>query len=196
MNHSKKWLKGALLAVALGLTIVFLMGLWQGKTVHKPQTPLDRTVDSQAEMKLTDMEYMEMQDGRHMWTLNAAEADYFQDEQKSLLKNVRLILFLADGREILLESDWGMLYAGTKDIELWSSVKARLPEGYRLSTDRAEYDHVKQTIGSLSEIHLSGPDLKMKGKDWEYHIQEHRGTVSAGVEASLLFVHPGTPQKQ
>ncbi len=196
MNHSKKWLKGVLLAVALGLTIVFLMGLWRGKTAHKPQTPLNRSMDSEAEMKLTDMEYMEMQDGRHMWTLNAAEADYFQEEQKSLLKEVRLILFLADGREILLESDWGMLHAGSKDIELWNSVTARLPEGYRLMTDRAEYDHEQQAISSSSEIYLSGPDLQMKGKDWEYRIQEHRGSVKAGVEASFSLAHPGKPQKQ
>ncbi len=195
MNHSKKWLKGVLLAVALGLTVVFFVGLWRGKTTHRPQTSPERSMGSEAEMKLTDMEYMEMQDGRHMWTLNAAEADYFQDEQKSLLKGVHLVLFLADGREILLESDWGMLYAGTKNIELWGSVKAHLPEGYRLVTDRAEYDHEEQTIGSASEIHLSGPDLQMVGKDWEYRIQEHRGTVSEGVKATLLLAHPHSPQK-
>jgi len=189
MKKSRRLFQWALLAVALGLTVVFIAGLWRGKSPQGERPALEESAESQAEMKLTDMEYVEIQEGRHLWTLRADEADYFQDQQKTLLKRVRLTLFLADGREVFLESDQGMLYAGTKDIELWDSVSARLPEGYRLATDRAAYHHQGQTIASSSGIHLTGPDVDLKGKEWEYRIQENRGTVAGGVKASILPVH-------
>ncbi len=196
MKTSKRLVQGALLALALGLTLVFIAGLWRGKGPQQEQPALKELSDTQAEMKLTDMEYMEMQEGRHLWTLSAAEADYFQDEQKTLLKTVRLTLFLADGRKISLESDQGMLYAGTKNIELWDSVSAELPEGYRLTTDRAAYNHERQAIGSPSEISLHGPDVDMTGKNWEYLIQEHRGSVTAGVKASIQLAPPQARAQQ
>ncbi len=195
MKKSRRVFQVALLAVALGVTVIFAAGLWRGKSPQGERPTLGESADSHGEMKLTDMEYMEMQDGRHLWTLKADEADYFQQEQKTLLKRVRLILFLADGREIFLESDQGMLYAGTKNIELWDSVQARLPEGYRVTTDRATYHHELQTIGSSSGIHLTGPDVDLKGKNWEYRIEEHRGSVTAGVSASILPLRPQSQEQ-
>ncbi|NLI81741.1 MAG: LPS export ABC transporter periplasmic protein LptC [Deltaproteobacteria bacterium] len=138
-------------------------------------------------MKLTDMEYTEMQEGRKFWTLKASEAKYFQSEQKSLLSSVRLTFYLQEGEEIRLESNEGSLHAGTKNIELWNAVRVMLPRGYRLATERAFYEHGKQSIHSDVKVELDGPDVLLRGNRWEYRIPEHRAILDGGVRASLTL---------
>lgn len=142
---------------------------------------------AEAEMKLTDMEYTEMQDGKKSWTLKALEAKYFQSDQKTGLSSVRLTFYLEGGDEIRLESREGTLHAGTKDIELWGMVQAVLPRGYLLSTEKALYDHARRVIFSNTMVQLTGPDVTLQGNRWEYRIPDHRAILEGGVRASMVL---------
>ena len=180
------------LAFALGLTIVLMVGVWKGRS-QKEQQAAEQTADkSEAEMTLKDMEYTELQEGKRLWTIRAAEAKYFQEEQKTVLSTVRIAFFLESGDEIQLESQEGLLYAKTKNIELWDAVHAMLPRGYRLFTDRAFYDHEKNTISSESLLRLEGPDVQLEGKRWVYRIPDRTAVFEGGVRGELGFLPPKT----
>ena len=185
------------MAIVLGLTAVLVFGVWKGKG-HREQVAAPPSESPEPEMKLTDMEYTEMQEGRRLWTLKASEARYFQDEQKTLLSMVLLTFFLEDGNEIHLESLRGILFAGTKNIELWDSVHAVMPKGYELSTDRAFYQHEMKKIFSETLISVSGPELQLEGQQWEYRIPEHMAVLEGGVKARLQFAprQPSPPTAQ
>jgi len=189
MTFVRKMTQGVILLVALGLSAVLLFGVWKGKT-QKDHRIVPVSDASEAEMRLSDMEYTEMQDGKRLWTLKASEAKYFQDQQRTLLTAVHLTLFLEGGDEIRLESREGVLYAGTKNIELWNSVHAVLPRSYELITDRAFYEHERQAVYSETPIRLTGPDVELEGVSWEYRIPQNRAVVSNGVRATLLLEPP------
>jgi LPS export ABC transporter protein LptC len=187
MMVSKKLLQSLALAVALGLTLVFIFGVWKGRT-QKELQGVQTTDKSDAEMKLSDMEFTELQEGKRLWTIRAAEAKYFQEEQKTLLTEVHITFFLENGEEIQLTSQEGALHPGTKNIELWNAVQAVLPRGYRLSTERVFYDHQKQTLASDTQVKLAGPDVQLEGKVWEYRISENKAVVEGGVQGELIFL--------
>ncbi|MDY0040878.1 MAG: LPS export ABC transporter periplasmic protein LptC [Desulforhabdus sp.] len=173
-----------MLAIGLTLALVVAMGIRKAKT-QKGQRMAAVSEGPSAEMKLTDMEYTEMQKGRRIWTLKAEEAKYFQEDQKTALTRVRLVFFMEDGEEIHLQSQQGVLHAGSKDIELWHAVHAVFPKGYELSTERARYDHKQNLISSETAILITGPDLKLEGKHWKYLIPERRALLGGRVEATL-----------
>lgn len=177
-----------LLVLATALTLAFLlfMGVWKAKTQkEKGQQTAAVSDEPSAEMKLTDMEYTEMQKGRRIWTLKAEEAKYFQEDQKTALTRVRLVFFMENGEEIHLQSQQGVLHAGSKDIELWHAVHAVFPKGYELSTERARYNHKQNLISSETAILITGPDLKLEGKHWKYVIAERRALLGGRVQATL-----------
>jgi LPS export ABC transporter protein LptC len=192
MTASRRLLQGAALVFALGLTIMLAFGVWKGRNQKEQQAAIQTTDKSEAEMTLKDMEYTELQEGKRLWTIRAAEARYFQEEQKTLLSTVRIAFFLESGDEIQLESHEGLLYAGTKDIELWDAVHAMLPKGYQLFTERARYDHQQQTISSRTLIRLEGPDVQLEGTHWEYNIPDHRAVLEGGVRGAMVFLPPKT----
>jgi len=191
MMVSRRLVRGIILALALGLTMVLVAGVWKGGSQKELQTA-QTTDKSDAEMTLKDMEYTELQEGKRLWTLRADEARYFQDEQKTVLSSVHITFFMENGEEVYLESQQGVLYAGTKNIELWDSVRAMLPRGYQLSSDRAFYDHQKKAISSGTPIQLQGPDVQLEGTEWEYRIPEYKAVVGGGVRGALVFLPPKT----
>jgi LPS export ABC transporter protein LptC len=187
MMVSRKLLQSLALAFALGLTLVFIFGVWKGRTQKELQS-VQTTDKNDAEMKLSDMEFTELQEGKRLWTIKAAEAKYFQEEQKTRLTEVRITFFLENGEEIQLTSQEGALHPGTKNIELWNAVQALLPRGYRLFTERVFYDHQKQTLASDTQVKLAGPDIQLEGKVWEYRISETKAVVEGGVQGELVFL--------
>jgi LPS export ABC transporter protein LptC len=194
MKATRKIVQVFMLGFLLILISVLAVGVWKGNT-DKPQ-PAPTGELSDAEMSLTDMEYTEMQAGKRSWTLRATNARYFQNEQKSLLTAVRLTFFLDTGEEIQLESKEGILYAGTKNIELWGGVQAHFPRGFELNTERATYDHKEKIIHSDTVIEVAGPEVQVSGSRWKYRIPDRQAFLEGNVRASMAFFPPRTTASQ
>jgi LPS export ABC transporter protein LptC len=172
--------------VIVALSLVLAAGIWKGKS-RQVQQDAQQACPADAEMKLTDMEFTEMQDGKRYWTLCASEAKYFQDQQKTLLLAVRLTFYMdKTGERIYLESREGVLHAGTKDIELSGDIRVTLPREYVVTTQTAHYTHNNRIVESDDPVHISGPGLELDGKRWKYRIADHLANVDGEVTASLV----------
>lgn len=185
--RSRKLLRALLLLVVLGVSGVLVSAVWKG-TARKEQRLEKVSEPADAEMKLTDMEYTEMQEGKRLWALKASEATYHQAERKTALKAVHLTFFLDDGSEAYLESKDGALYAGTRNIELWNDVKATFPRGFELASDRAYYEHQRSMLTSEAPIEVKGPEFSLTGQRWEFRIHERVGMVEGNVRARVVFL--------
>jgi len=172
--------------VIVGLTVALGAGIWGGKPQKVKGDAPKETCTTDAEMKLTDMEFTEMQQGKKFWTLCASEAKYFQGEQKTALKTVHLTFHMERDQQIQVESEQGIMYAGTKNIELRDSVRAILPDGYVMTMEKAFYDHNKKLVFSDVPIHISGPGVEVDGNSWEYKIPDHVASLNGGVKVSLV----------
>jgi len=176
--------KGMLLAGTILLGSVLVFGIWKGSRQSREAEP-GPAAPSESQMTLAGIEFTEIEQGRKSWTLKASEARYFQEEQKTELKEVHLVFYLNDGQELLLTSGEGILYAGTKDMELRGGVEATVPRGYQLSSENAFYRHQQQRIHSEAAIQVKGPALELEGTRWEYSIADRRAVIEGGVKATL-----------
>lgn len=188
MNH-RKALHIVLIACSAVLVAVLIGGMWIGST-RGPEPPTTAEPPPDSEMKLSDMEYTEMQGGRRIWALKADEARYFQGQQKSVLKSVHLTFFLESGEEVYLRSQEGILYAGNKNIELWNAVRADFPKAYAIETEHSFYDHEKKIMHSDTPVHVTGPDIDLTGQRWTVKIPERTYILEGGVTATVLLKPP------
>ena len=174
------------ITIIVALSLILVAGIWKGKS-RPVQQEAQQACPPDAEMKLTDMEFTEMQEGKRFWTLCASEAKYFQDQQQTLLQKVHLILYLEKtGEEILLDSREGVLHAGSKDIELRGDIHVALPREYVLTTETAHYNHSSRIVESDDPVHISGPGLELDGDTWKYGISDHVAKVDGKVTASMV----------
>jgi LPS export ABC transporter protein LptC len=185
MSSKGKLAQFFVVVVIIGLSLFLAAGIWKGKSRQVQQeVPQDSPAD--AEMKLTDMEFTEMQEGKRFWTLRASEAKYFQDQQKTLLQAVRLTFYTEVGEEIHVQSREGVLHTETKDIELRGNVRAELPNEYVATMETANYNHTEGIVASDDPVHLSGPGLELDGNRWTYKMADHIAKVNGNVIVSLV----------
>ncbi|SHF24392.1 LPS export ABC transporter protein LptC [Desulfacinum infernum DSM 9756] len=187
MERSRRptlWLLAAAAAVVVG---IFIYGTAR---MGGPGAPGERQTEvaGDSQMRLTDMEYTEVQEGREVWRLKAREAEYFDESKKTHLQGVHVELYLEDGRTVVLESREGELHAGTKDIELWGDVRAVVPQGYDLRTERAFYRHATRQVVSDTPVHATGPLVELEGARWRYDALERKAYVDGGVRAVVKQV--------
>lgn len=195
MVSSRHVTQGIILTVVIGLSLVLAVGIWKGK--HQPEKPMvEPSSGPEAQMSLTDMDYTEMEGGRRAWTLKADGAQYFQRRQKTHLNGVQLTLYMQNGDEIYMESREGILYAGSKNIELWGAIRAMLPQGYKMTTERIYYDAKARLIRSETPLHIDGPDGNLEGNHWEYRMDDQQAVVEGDVRASVILQPPTSPANQ
>ena len=184
--HLRKIVQILVALFIVGLSLALAAGIWRGKPQKAKGDVAVESGEPNAEMKLTDMEFTEMQQGKKFWTLCASEAKYFEDRQRTALKTVHLTFHLEQDQEVQVESKKGTMYAGSKNIELQDSVRAILPDGYVMTMDKAFYDHDKNLVYADVPIHISGPGVECDGNTWEYKIPDHVALLSGGVKVSLV----------
>ncbi|MGA2401150.1 MAG: LPS export ABC transporter periplasmic protein LptC [Syntrophobacteraceae bacterium] len=186
MTFKGKLAQFFIIIIIVGLSLVLVAGIWKGKS-RPVQQDVQQACPTDAEMKLTDMEFTEMQEGKRFWTLCASEAKYFQDQQRTLLQAVRLTFYMdKTGEEIHVQCREGVLHAGTKDIELQGDIRAELPREYVVTTESAHYNHSNRIVESDGPVHISGPGLELDGNRWEYKIADHVAMVGGKVTACLV----------
>ncbi len=186
MISKGKFAQFFVILVVVALSLVLAAGIWKGKS-RQMQQDAQQVCPTDAEMKLTDMEFTEMQEGKRYWTLCASEAKYFQDEQKTLLQTVHVTLYLdKTGEEIHMKSRDGVLHAGTKDIDLSGNISVALPREYVLTTETAHYTNNDRIIESDDPVHISGPGLELDGNRWKYGLADHVAKIDGKVTASLV----------
>lgn len=193
MKGSGRVIPWLLVAAAVGVVAVFSHAFLK--------TQKDRAADGMSsapavdsDIRLTDMDYTEVQEGKPLWRIKAHEAKYYEGEQKTLLTQVDLTLFMETDREVHLNSDYGLLHTGRKDIELWGRVSARVPQGYEVHADKVYYDHEAQKIRSQSPVRLTGPQVDLQGNQWHYDLTTSKAFVEGEVRAmvrGLLSVRMG-----
>jgi len=185
MSSKGKLAQFFVVVVIIGLSLVLAAGIWKGKS-RPVQQEVKQDGPADAEMKLTDMEFTEMQEGKRFWTLRASEAKYFQDQQKTLLQAVRMTFYTDEGEEIHVQSREGVLHAGTKDVELRGNIRAELPNEYVATMETANYNHTNGIVESDDPVHISGPGLELDGNRWTYKMADHLAKVSGKVTVSLI----------
>ena len=175
-----------ILLIIVTMSVILAGGIWRKKA--KPvQKEVKHAAPLEEEMKLKDMKFTEMQEGKRYWTLHASEANYFQDEQKTLLRDVHLTFFLDRAGELQLTSREGVLHAGTKNIDLKGDIRVELPRDYVAIMRTAHYIHGKKIVESGDPVHLTGPGLTLDGSTWKYSISDHIAEVDGKITASLVL---------
>lgn len=182
MKRTGKVVPWLLVAAAVGVGVLFSHAFLKTKKDRPAEeAPSATSVDST--IRLTDMDYTEVQEGKPMWRIKAHEAKYYEGEQRTLLTRVDFTLFMESDREVHLASDYGLLHTGRKDIELWGRVTARVPQGYEVEADKLYYDHEAQKIRSQSPVHLTGPQVDLHGNQWQYDLATSTVFVEGDVRA-------------
>jgi LPS export ABC transporter protein LptC len=173
-----------LLAVIL-LTVGMIVSVFIGyRQVSNAPELLFTSIKEGANLSLGKIRQTSTRDGKKEWSLEADSANYMEAEKKVELKNLSVIYFLEDNREVYLKADQGILQTDTNDIEFSGNVVIRNEE-YQMKTEHLNYEHDRRIIICDESIRILGQGGELTAESAEYDLNADKVVLKGNVVATV-----------
>ena len=143
------------------------------------------SVASEADMTIKNIHYVKTHLGIKEWELEASSGQYFRNKKISIFKNVRIKVFLKDGKPMTLIGDEGKVTTDSRDIKVWGNVIASSEEGFQFYTQSLEYCSEKRSIFTNDKIAFFGNGIEVRGVGITIDVDRQRFFVLNDVATTL-----------
>ena len=167
--------------LAVGMIVSVFIGYRQ--VSNAPELLLS-SIKEGANLSLGKIRQTATRDGKKEWSLEADSANYMEAENKVDLKNLSVIYFLKDNREVYLTADRGILQTDTNDIEFSGNVVIRHDE-YQMKTEHLNYDHGQRIIICDQSIRIWGQGGEIKAESAKYDLSADKIVLKGNVVATV-----------
>jgi lipopolysaccharide export system protein LptC len=171
----------AVILLAVGLIVSVFIGYRQVSTA--PELLLTSIKDG-ANLSLGKIRQTATRDGKKEWSLEADSANYMEAENKVDLKNLSVIYYLEDNREVYLEADQGILQTDTNDIEFSGNIVIR-NDAYQLKTEHLNYRHKPRTIICYQSVRIWGQGGELTAASAKYDLNADKIVLKGNVVATV-----------
>ena len=177
--------------LAVGMIVSVFIGYRQ--VSNAPELLLS-SIKEGANLSLGKIRQTATRDGKKEWSLEADSANYMEAENKVDLKNLSVIYFLKDNREVYLEADRGILQTETNDIEFSGNVVIR-NEGYQMKTEHLNYEHGQRIIICDQSIRIWGQGAELTAASAKYDLNADKIVLKGNVVATVPLDFAAIPGK-
>jgi LPS export ABC transporter protein LptC len=167
--------------VSVGTVVSVFLGYRQ--VSNAPETLLT-SIKEGANLSLGKIRQTATRDGKKEWSLEADSANYMEAENKVDLKNLSVVYFLKDNREVYLEADQGILQTDTNDIEFSGNVVIRNEE-YQMKTEHLNYAHGQRIIICDQSIRILGQGAELTAESAQYDLNADKIFLKGSVVATI-----------
>ena len=142
------------------------------------------SIQEGANLSLGKIRQTATRDGKKEWSLEADSANYREAENKVDLKNLSVIYFLDNNREVHLAADRGILQTDTNDIEFSGNVVISNQQ-YQLKTEHLNYDHGQRLISCDQTIRIWGQGTELTAASANYDLKADKIVLRGNVVAKI-----------
>ena len=147
-----------------------------------------------ANLSLGKIRQTATRDGKKEWSLEADSANYMEAENKVDLKNLSVVYFLKDNREVYLKADRGILQTDTNDIEFSGNVVVK-NEAYQMKTEHLNYEHGRRIIICDQPIRIWGQGAELTAESARYDLNADKIVLKRNVVATVPLDFAAIPGK-
>lgn len=167
------------LAVLAGLSGVVA---WKVMGRRAP-TPV-RQPPQQAEYQIKEVHINETLDGNLRWTLNAAQAEVYDQRGITVMRKVVIQVFSRDG-SWTVTSDEGTLENATRDVSLNGSVVIRSSDGLEMRTPSLGWHNERRTLQTDDPVDIQRDGTTITGQGLTVRMQEETAALDRKVRVVI-----------
>lgn len=147
-----------------------------------PPPPPEMT---EANLTIKSFQHVATEDGIKKWTLEAASASLYSQDNIVILKNISVIYFRHDNPDITLKADEGELNTTTNDMNLNGSIVGVMPP-YKIKTETLNYDHQLRIININNPVTITGTSMLLQADTMTYTIEKEIIKCYGNVKGSFI----------
>jgi len=176
-----------LIAIVLigGIVLVKLWTNLQERKASDAAVSIPDPSTSKATHELEKVHFVEDKHGQKTWELEAKTVRLYQDENLSVLEDVKVTFYAKEGRIFYLTGKQGKVHQGSKDVELTGDVVLTSNDGYQLKTQSVAYQHSEKTVSTSDPVEIEGEQIRLTGKGMLVNIDSRTLKVLSQVKTQL-----------
>lgn len=177
----------ALAGVALFALIVVGLLVVRGRPAREPEA----LPPSQADYRIKEVRLQELGSGNSHWRLVADQAEAFEREGKTLMRNVKITIE-EPTRTWTVTGDEGDLMDATKDVEVRKNVVLVSSDGVRLETETLRWQAKERRVWTTDPVTIYREGAVVKGRGLDAWMSDELTQVKGRVRATFSD-HFGSP---
>jgi LPS export ABC transporter protein LptC len=167
------------LAVLAGLSGVVA---WR-VTSRRPPPPVQQP-PQQAEYQIKEVHINETLEGNLRWTLNADQAEVYDQKGITVMRKVVVQVFSKDG-DWTVTSDEGTLENNRRDVSLKGNVVIRSSDGLEMRTATLGWNNEQRALATDDDVQISREGTTITGKGLLVQMKEETAEVRRNVRVVI-----------
>jgi LPS export ABC transporter protein LptC len=177
------------LVIVVTIGIVLLTFMRYRNNAADSETELSDS-QNQASISIGKVHHTATKNGKKEWSLVADSAHYLEKENKALFKNLEVVFYMDDGRQVSLTADRGYLQTESNDIQVEGDVL--VDNGtYRFETRSLNYFHQSRRMHTDDPVTVSGEWFTLSADtlsvDLNAQQAEFKGDVKGVLSEDILL---------
>jgi lipopolysaccharide export system protein LptC len=138
----------------------------------------------QAEYQIKEVHINETLDGNLRWTLNADQAEVYEQKGITVMRKVVIQVFSKDG-DWTVTSDEGTLINEKRDVTLTGNVVIRSSDGLEMRTATLGWANDHRTLATEDPVEIRREGTTITGRGLAVHMQEETAAVQRNVRVII-----------
>ena len=138
----------------------------------------------QAEYQIKDVHINETLDGNLRWTLNADQAEVYDQKGITVMRKVVIQVFSQDG-DWTVTSDEGTLDNNRRNVTLKGNVVIRSSDGLEMRTATLGWDNERRTLATDDAVEISREGTTITGMGLAVQMQEETAAIRRNVRVVI-----------
>lgn len=123
-------------------------------------------------------------DGIKEWSLDAGSAQFIDGKKQAILKDLSVTFYPKDGEPVLVTADEGVLKIDSNDIEASGNVVVKR-KGYRLDTDRIQYEHSRRVISARRPVKITAETFSLAADAMSFELDTKNTRFRGNVQGTI-----------
>ena len=167
------------LAVLAGLS-----GVIAWKVIGRRAPAPVRQPPQQAEYQIKEVHINETLEGNLRWTLNADQAEVYDQKGITVMQKVVVQLFSKDGGWTVT-SDEGTLDNNRRDVSLKGNVVIRSSDGLEMRTPTLQWNNEQRALATDDDVQISREGTTITGKGLTVQMKEESAEIRRNVRVVI-----------
>ena len=167
------------LAVLAGLS-----GVVAWRVMGRRAAAPDRAPPQQAEYQIKEVHINETLDGNLRWTLNADQAEVYDQRGITVMRKVVIQVFSRDGAWTVT-SDEGTMENAKRDVTLSGNVVIRSSDGLEMRTPNLGWDNEGRMLHTDDPVQIQRDGTTITGQGLAVRMQEETAAIGRNVRVVI-----------
>ena len=168
-----------------GIVLVSLRTNLRARKASEAVEKVRKASTGDASQVMEKVHCVEDKHGQKTWELEAKTVRLYQNENISVLEDVKVTFYAKEGRIIYLTGKQGKVYQDSKNVDLSGDVVLTTNDGYQLKTHSASYRHLEKIVSTADPVEIEGEQIRLTGTGMLVNVEAKTFKILSQVKTQL-----------